>query len=417
MNNNGRPLSRKQTARILTAMVLVVWATQTLLKQWGYGAEISAAASTRSAPVSDEKFVPAPQLYPTGATLELRSEATVVGSEVTLRQVCRWSDRDKSFFDPIGDLVLVRLGSQAPFKAISLPEVRGLLRDAGVNAAAINFAGAASCTVSRSDVQYNEKVGLQQWIEAKEAVQAKNAQAGTIAAAPATTPATSPAEREASISLRTALIADLANRMNLAPELLQVSFKSQDDKVLNISEPLFKYSIEANRAKSLGNVSWTVTISSGTEAGAPVRKVIVQAEAKAWQEQVVTAKPMAFKQVITKEDLVSRRTLVDQIGDEPLMTLDQVVGQQTSRDLKPGVVLTGKMIDPVQLVKNGQFISVMLEQGSVKIKTVARAMESGGKGQTIRVKNEMTKEVFQVILTGPGEASMNLSAPVSASAQ
>src|SRR5581483_12417363 len=103
-----------------------------------------------------------------GATLELRSEATVIGSEVKLRQVCRWSDADKSLFDPIGDLVLAHLSQPAPFKAMTLQEIRGILSGAGVNVAVINFAGATSCTISRSDVEYDEHQALQQWIDAKQ---------------------------------------------------------------------------------------------------------------------------------------------------------------------------------------------------------------------------------------------------------
>ena len=71
------------------------------------------------------------------------------------------------------------------------------------------------------------------------------------------------------------------------------------------------------------------------------------------------------------------------------------------------------MLDPVQLVKVGQFVTITLEQGTVRIKTVAKALESGSFGQTIRVKNEATKDVFQVVLTGPQTATMNLGTPVA----
>jgi flagella basal body P-ring formation protein FlgA len=104
---------------------------------------------------------------------------------------------------------------------------------------------------------------------------------------------------------------------------------------------------------------------------------------------------------------------VDQLSDDPLLSADQIVGQQASRELKAGAVLTARMVDPVQLVKSGQLITVTLDQGTVRIKTVVRAMEAGSYGQTIRVKNETTRDVFQVILTGPQTATMNLSSMAS----
>ena len=36
---NGRPLGNCATVRLLIALTILAWATQTLLHQWGYGAE------------------------------------------------------------------------------------------------------------------------------------------------------------------------------------------------------------------------------------------------------------------------------------------------------------------------------------------------------------------------------------------
>jgi flagella basal body P-ring formation protein FlgA len=424
-NNRGRPLGRKQTVRLMIALTIMAWATQTLLKQWGYGAQIPATVPVGQHEDSQEKFVPGNPRFNSGATLELRSEATIVGAEVKLRQVCRWADADQAIFEPMGDLVLVRLGARAPFRSISVEEIRAILREAAVNTAAINFAGSMSCTVTRSDVEYDEQDGLRQWIEAKQGIVQSERQAGpsgpgqaaAFDASPTTRPAagatSAPSEPNPVQTLRDALLADLASRLNLPVESLQVDFKAHDQQTLNVSRPLFTFEIEPLRAKSLGEVLWNVTISSG---GADKRRVSIAAEARAWQDQLVVAKPLAARQVIRSEDVIARRTLVDQVGDDPLLTSDQVVGQQAGRELKPGTVLTGKLIDPVQLVKVGQFITVTLEQGTVRIKTVARAMESGSYGQTIRVKNEATREVFQVVLTGPQTATMNLASPVASAA-
>ena len=43
-----------------------------------------------------------------------------------------------------------------------------------------------------------------------------------------------------------------------------------------------------------------------------------------------------------------------------------------------------------RLVKSGQLVSVTLTQGAIQAKSVARAMEQGTIGQTIRVRNEAT---------------------------
>src|SRR4051812_34620985 len=149
MMNNGRPLSVKKKVQLLVALTILAWATQTLFHQWGYGQEIAA-----------ERFIaPIPRSGP-GATLELRSEASVVGGDVTLKQICRWSDSDVKQFAPIADLVIVRLAQEKPFKTIDIESLKSTLHDAGVGLANIKFAGAMACTVNRSDVEIDERTAL-----------------------------------------------------------------------------------------------------------------------------------------------------------------------------------------------------------------------------------------------------------------
>src|SRR4051794_5536408 len=100
INPNGR-LSRKRTVSLMIALTILAWATQTLLHQWGFGAELPTANGENAASVDDaargfasseERFVPSSTMSRGGATLELRAEATVAGTEIKLRQIARWTD-------------------------------------------------------------------------------------------------------------------------------------------------------------------------------------------------------------------------------------------------------------------------------------------------------------------------------------
>ena len=68
--------------------------------------------------------------------------------------------------------------------------------------------------------------------------------------------------------------------------------------------------------------------------------------------------------------------------------------------------MTAPLVEAVPLAKIGQFVTITLNRGSVRVKSVAKALEGGSYGQTIRVKNEATRDVYEVILTGPQEATM-----------
>ena len=428
MYGNGRPLGTRKRIQLLVAIVLIAWATQTLLHQWGYGAEVA----PESQPA--EKFVPG-AARAAGGTLEIRGEATVVGSEVKLKQICRWSDADAQLFSPVADLVIAQVNPRSPFRAITLDEIRSTLHDAGVNLALVKFSGPTSCTVSRSDSEFDEATALRQWAEARGEDAGKEpdkrtggqgdkekedkgtggpgdkgtGRAGALAPlspgppVPLSSPLTASAPSSEPVrTLKSLLLNDLSIRLGLPQDQLQVSFNPKDQTLLNLSEPLFGFNIQPRRVRDLGEVSWEVLIVTGASS----QKCVVTAAARAWQQQVVVRSPLAYHQVICAEDVMEKRVLADRLPDDPLLSIPQVIGQQAARELKVGTVMTARLIEALPLVRPGQLVTISLAVGTVRIKTVGRALEPGSYGQSVKVRNDATRDIFEVVMTGPQEGTM-----------
>ncbi len=393
-----RPLNHRRQIRLLIGITILSWATQTLVAQWGFG---------QTAPT--ERFIS----QDASATMELKSEALIVGDDVTLKHLARWSARDNDTFAGMENLVLMRLRSSDPYRTISLDEIKSSLREAGVNLGRIRFVGATVCALSRSDVQMNEGDALRQWVAATQSSQppAKPAAADSqVADAPAQQSTetriapspTEPIETPAFRSLKDVLIDDLAVAASVAPAELVLDFRPQDQSLLTLAEPMFQFHATLKRGRNLGSVAWEVIVTANGKS----QKHDIIANARAWQHQVVVTQPLAGRQIIRDEDVIDRRTLVDHIDDKPPLKRDQVVGNMAALDLKPGTVMTARLVDAVPLVRSGQLVTVCLKQGRVQLKTVGRAMESGTFGQTIRVRNELTRDVFEVVMTGPQTASL-----------
>jgi flagella basal body P-ring formation protein FlgA len=413
--NNQRPLSKRKAVQLLVILTILAWATQTLLHQWGYGAEPPADTGANTLgpdAIGAEKFVSGGGSS-VGGTLELRGEATVLGGEIKLKQICRWSDAQAPLFSQLADLTIVRVGTDTAFKSISVADIKQTLRDAGVNVALINFSGPANCTITRSDARIDEHEALRNWIDSQQTPKARAdnspptrpailASAVTGAAKPELKP-----EQPAVRSLRDLLTADIAQRLGFAPEMMQMTFNPEDEKVLSLAEPYFKFNIQPLRDHSLGLVSWNVTII--TDSG--TKKAEISATARAWQNQVVVVKPLGFRQLLEDSDFTERRVLVDVMPEQVLLRRDQCVGQQASADLKPGDVMTARLVDPVPLVRPGQLVTISLQQGTVRITAVGVAMEQGTLGQTIKVRNETTREIFDATVTGQQEARLGGAKP------
>lgn len=377
----NRPLNRKKRVQIVVIAFILVWATQTLLSQWGYGAEVFVRDPSRA------------------ALVEVRGEATVHGSAVKLRQIARWAEVDRGAMDEVGDLIVLNIPADRTSATIDLDALKQTLGDAGINVGQIQFAGARVCQVIRVDPQVETAV--------EQAVKVHLAKVN--ASEPARPPAVAssfvaPLDRpQAYRTLREVLTAELAERFNLDPEALQIRFDGKDEKTLGLSEPAFKFNVSPGKERNLGTIVWNVGVAGG--AGAE-QKVKVTATARAWQNQLVTARAVSFKQIFKADDVQERRVLVDRLDGEVSLKAEQVVGQQAARDMGPGWVLGSKLIDPVQLVRMGQLITVTVDKGGVSLKWVAEAREAGAYGQVIRVRKPQTREEFSVLLTGPEQAKL-----------
>lgn len=348
---------------------------------------------------TEERFIRSDRAA--GATLELRSETTLYGSEIRFGQIVRWADSDKDIFEPLSQLVIGRFSDKQVVRSISIQELRQLLRDAGVNTSMMNFVGAIRCTVQRVDIPISNADKLDQLIQVQNNQELKSNDGSSLVVDLA--PNRGSDSVHAIRTLRDRLIEDLASRLQIPRDTLQLTFRGEDERFLRLSEPQFGFSLNPQRVANLGDVSWQVTITSDQGS----TRAYIPARAQAWQNQVVVIRPLATKQLITDADITERRILVDRLTEDPLLTREQVVGQQASRDLKPGTPMTARLIDPVQLVRPGQFVTIEHGVGSVKVKIVARAVDGGSYGQTIRVKNETTREIYRATVTGPQTASIN----------
>lgn len=399
-----------------------------LLASSSYGQSFD--GSRRTAPLVQpvQRFVHDPSRM-NSATAELRAEAAIYTEEIRFKQIVRWSDADAPALQPLGELVIAQLAEKKPFRTVTVAEIKAVLTEAGINEAMIRFTGATACTVSRANTTFNEGDALQQWITAKESGKADvinddkalDALVKTVEPAAPVVPTReaaaksllpSPQVDTKVRSLRNLLTDDVANRLGIARENLQVTFNPTDEKLLNLIEGTFRFNVEPQRVKALGNIRWDVTVIA--DGGS--HKTSIGAMARAWQDEVVVTKPLTVKQVIREEDLTTRRVLTDETSIDPILAIQQVIGQQAGRDLRPGTVMTARLVEAVPLVKAGQLVSLTIGQGAIRVKTVGRAQESGTFGQTIKVKNETNRDVYDVTVTGPQTASVgDIGADVVAS--
>ncbi len=94
---------------------------------------------------------------------------------------------------------------------------------------------------------------------------------------------------------------------------------------------------------------------------------------------------------------------------EPLR-LQDVVGKELIRTAYAGQPLDNSMIRSPQLVKKSDAVTVVVNNGPVRLRAIGVAMADGALGELIDVQSEFQKEHFTARVVGPGTVEVNLAA-------
>ena len=345
--------------------------------------------------------------------LELKEEASVYSPAVRLKHVIRCSQADATALDHTLDLIICKLDKPKQVTTLDLSSLKKTLEESGVNLLTVHFHGTTECRVSRMDepVEAQIQEGVQQGIKA------------AMAAAPTTLPAAASsnipplnpvnAATGSYHTLRELLAEEVAERFSLDPETVSMRFGPDQEKLVSLSEPACRFSVMPRRQSNIGEVTWDVLITSPDGE----KKVAITGSVKVQRTQLVTAKALAFRQLIREDDIKETRILVDRLSDDLPMTKDQVVGCEAARDLGPGVVLNNRLIQATLMVRTGQLINITVDRKGVVLKWVAEARENGTFGQIIRIRRPGTREEFQARVSGEEQATLvggGDTAPVAA---
>jgi len=155
---------------------------------------------------------------------------------------------------------------------------------------------------------------------------------------------------------------------------------------------------------SVGQATVTVRCT-----GARPWKLYVPVRVALQQLVVVTARPMSRGERIGRGDLVlEKRALVQHRGGV-IRDPDQIQGYVLKYAVAAGKVLTPRMLNAPKLVQRGNRVIVIAASQGLNIQMKGIALEDGLIGDSIKVRNPVSKRVLLGIVTATG--TVHTSAP------
>jgi flagella basal body P-ring formation protein FlgA len=109
--------------------------------------------------------------------------------------------------------------------------------------------------------------------------------------------------------------------------------------------------------------------------------------------------------VLTEEDVTLARRDSGSLGSEVVMKTSEAVGKRMKASLSAGDILYAYHFEAIPLVKRGDMVTIVAQNGSFKVTAPGEARNSGAKGEEVRVKNLTSRRIIRGRVIGPGMVS------------
>lgn len=115
----------------------------------------------------------------------------------------------------------------------------------------------------------------------------------------------------------------------------------------------------------------------------------------------IAAAPVVANEALTDAQVTIERRDISNIAD-PISNPADAVGQMSRRMLRPGDILrSGQLSSPV-LVKRGDAVMMVARREGIEVSMTGEALDAGGKGAVVRVRNAGSGQVVRMRVAGPG---------------
>lgn len=338
------------------------------------------ATSTRADSIT---LKPAVRLGGDGKSITLGDIATIDGPEAS----------------KYATLMVMNNANASAAVEISIGEVRTALDKAGVNWALVNLSGrsvivrpsrdgsAAPPVAMRGMTISNSTDQQKQRIEASEPLSAD--------------------AFAAQANIRGEITKYIVSGMRCNPKAVRLGFDDADAAFLDGTLNSARLEIEPQSSLQSDRISLVARVWSDGRVQSQ-RNLSVQA--RTLVRTAVAKRDMDKDQVVTEEDMTLAEQWMPPSQAGMVLTPVQAVGRAVVRKLNAGETVRDTSLRRDAMVKKGDPVTVRCIVGGVAISMQAEARTDGAEGDTIELRKPGERDTFRAVITGRGQAVVDLRA-------
>lgn len=125
-------------------------------------------------------------------------------------------------------------------------------------------------------------------------------------------------------------------------------------------------------------------------------------------EVVLTTRRINRGEVLTAADLMVHRREIGSLGGGAVADPQMAVGKQLRTSLQAGAVVFENLLENPPVVRRGDRVRIVADNGRLRVSTLGEAREIGAKGDLIRVRNLSSRQEIQAMVIDSGTVAVDL---------
>ncbi|MGA7827556.1 MAG: flagellar basal body P-ring formation chaperone FlgA [Geobacteraceae bacterium] len=138
-----------------------------------------------------------------------------------------------------------------------------------------------------------------------------------------------------------------------------------------------------------------------------VRNISIPVEVEALTDMVVARYPLPRGTVVAANDVSLQKRDVAEVSGKVTFNLSDVLGKRVRIPIRANTPVRSDYLERVPLVKNGQVVTIVAENGALRVTATGMARGTGAEGDLIMVQNMNSKKTVQARVVDSGTVAVN----------
>ncbi len=149
---------------------------------------------------------------------------------------------------------------------------------------------------------------------------------------------------------------------------------------------------KSNGSVLKGNTHIAIEFYNGQEL---IKRLEIPVRIKVFRNMPVSARAIRKGEEISDADIRIIRSDVTYLRDDDLVDDDYMSGKKASRNIPEGVILLNNYFAPDISISRGDKVTIIVESGSVRIRSTGVSLQDGSIGGFIRIKRDGSKKIIE----------------------